>query len=65
MRVVVKYKTRPNGGEYLVNREPLSEQTCERLAKDLGMTALQIAVQLAHGQRLKMSEGRSYRLEEI
>lgn len=62
MRSVVKYKDR-RGSPYRVNREPLSETTCERIAGDSGMSALQVAIALAAGQRVAGREGRSYRLE--
>lgn len=64
MMTVVKYRDR-RGTPYRVNREPWSEITCERIAKDNGsMSALQVAVQLALGTRIAGSDGRSYRIEE-
>lgn len=65
MRLVHKLKQRaPASAPYLVNREPLSEITCTRIAADCGMTPLQVAVTLGIGSTLRGKEGRLYQLRE-
>ena len=63
MRLVFKYRDRPYGKKpYLCNREPFSEQACERIAADCGMTPMQVAIDLGIGMALRGADGRSYRL---
>ena len=65
MRQVFKLKQRsPTSAPYLVNREPLSETTCSRIAADCGITPLQAAVNLGLGTTLRGKEGRLYQLRE-